>query len=205
MKAFTDSQIIELARYQIHIESQSIALLSKQINLSFVKIARSLLSCQGHILVSGSGTSRSIAIRLAHLLSCCGTPSLFIDPIDGQHGLSGALTNRDLLLIFSKGGKTKEIINLAKVAIRRSTQIITLTENSNSILGKMSDFVLETKGAANADPFGMIATGSSLTNAAMGDALCAVLLKMRGYTLDEFADTHPSGAVGDKLKRRQKK
>ena len=65
-----------------------------------------LLACQGHVLVAGSGTSHAVGARLAHLLTCCGTPALFIHPGDSQHGLSGAVTARDVLIALSKGGET---------------------------------------------------------------------------------------------------
>lgn len=192
--------VVDLARTQIRAEASSVASLSEQIGDGFVAVATALFRCAGHVVVSGSGTSRSVAMRFAHLLSCCGTPSLFLDPIDGQHGLAGALTERDCLFVFSKGGETAEIISLACVAAERSTKIVTVTENPDSTLGKISTYVLKTTSGPDCDPFGAIALGSSLTNSAIGDALCAVLLSMRGYTLQQFAAIHPAGAVGNKLR-----
>jgi arabinose-5-phosphate isomerase len=140
-----------------------------------------------------------VAARLAHLLSCCGTPALFIHPGDSQHGLAGAVTKRDVLFTISKGGETAEVNHLARIAKKQGATVIALTENPDSTLGRLSDVVLRVQAPAGADPYGMIATGSSLVNAAVGDALCVVLLKLRGYSKEDFGVTHPGGAVGKKL------
>jgi D-arabinose 5-phosphate isomerase GutQ len=193
-------EILKIAAQVIRAESSAVASLVAQLDHSFVEAAELLLACQGHVLVSGSGTSHSVGARLAHLLSCCGTPALFLHPGDSQHGLSGALTQRDVLIVISKGGETSEVISLAKVARQRGTKLICLTEKPGSTLGQMSDIILHVVAPPDVDPYGMIATGSSLVNSAYADALCVVLLKMRGYSLEDFGATHPGGAVGLKLK-----
>ena len=192
-------EIILLAKQVIKQEANGVMTLVDQIDGNFVKAAQMMLNCKGHVLVSGSGTSHSVARRLAHLLSVCGTPSLLIDAGDSQHGLSGAVTTNDVLITLSKGGSSSEVIFLAKVAKSHGATVISITEKPNSELGKLSDVVLKVIAPPEGDPFGMIATGSSLINAAYGDALCVVLLKLRGYTLEQFGETHPGGAVGKKL------
>ncbi len=192
-------EIISLAKQVVKLEADGILTLLEQIDSSFVTAAQLMLACKGHVLVSGSGTSHSVARRLAHLLSVCGTPSLLIDAGDSQHGLSGAVTANDVLITLSKGGSSSEVIFLAKVAKSRGAKVISITEKPESELGKFSDVILKVVAPPEGDPFGMIATGSSLINAAYGDALCVVLLKLRGYTLEQFGKTHPGGAVGKKL------
>ena len=196
-------EILELARSVVQQESAAIAALVEQLDDRFVETAQRLLACEGHVLVAGSGTSNPVAARLAHLLSCCGTPALFIHPGDSQHGLSGAVTERDVLIAISKGGETMEVNHLARIARKRGATVIALTENPDSTLGKLSDVVLRVQAPPDADPYGMIATGSSLVNAAIGDALCVALLKLRGYSKDDFGLTHPGGAVGKKLSEEQ--
>jgi arabinose-5-phosphate isomerase len=104
---------------------------------------------------------------------------------------------------LSKGGETAEINYLAELAKNRGAKVIGFTEKPNSTLGKLSDQLLCVKADPDVDPYGMIATGSSLTNSAMGDVLCVVLLNMRGYSQEQFGETHPGGAVGKKLKSMQ--
>jgi len=192
-------EILPLAQSVIRQESAAVAVLVDQLDDHFVEAVQKLLVCEGHVLVAGAGTSNPVAARLAHLLSCCGTPALFIHPGDSQHGLAGAVTKRDILFAISKGGETAEVNHLAQVAKERGATVIALTENPDSTLGKASDVVLRVQAPPDADPYSMIATGSSLVNAAVGDALCVVLLKLRGYSKEDFAATHPGGAVGRRL------
>jgi D-arabinose 5-phosphate isomerase GutQ len=192
-------EILQTARSAIERESSAVANLAQQIGPDFVAAAQVLLACQGHVLVSGSGTSHAVAARLAHLLSCCGTPALFIHPGDSQHGLAGAVTARDVLIALSKGGETTEVNFLANLARQRGAQVIAITEKPQSTLGRLSHLVLRVETPPDADPHGMIATGSSLVNCAFGDALCVVLLQMRGYTREQFGETHPGGAVGRRI------
>jgi arabinose-5-phosphate isomerase len=181
-------EIIELARGVIDLESRVVSSLDQQLGSSLY-----------HILTSGAGTSNSVASRFAHLLSCCGTPALFIHPGDSQHGLSGAVTERDVLFCISKGGETIEVCHLAQIAKARGANLISILESSDSTLGKLSDVNICVQAPPESDPYGMIATGSSLFNSALCDALCVILLEMRGYTKQKFGETHPGGAVGLKL------
>lgn len=193
-------EILQLAGNVILQESRGVAEIIPQLDQSFVDAAYLLLGCQGHVLVAGSGTSHAVGARLAHLLSCCGTPALFIHPGDSQHGLSGAVTQQDVLIAISKGGETTEVNDLAHIAKKRGARVIVLTEKPNSTLGKQANVILHIQALPDIDPYGMIATGSSLVNAAFGDALCVVLLHLREYSVDQFGETHPGGAVGKKIK-----
>ena len=196
-------KIKKLAKSVIETELKGARSLTGQINDNFVKTAKKLLECKGHVLITGVGTSNHIAARFAHLLTCCGTPALFIHPGDSQHGLAGAVGKNDVVIAISKGGQTAEVLHLAWVARDRGATLISITENPGSELAKMSDIILLVKAPKEVDPFGMIATGSSLMTAAFCDAVCVVMLNLRGYTLKEFAATHPGGAVGRKLKEKK--
>jgi arabinose-5-phosphate isomerase len=198
------SEILNLAASVIQQESAAVSALQNQLDQSFIAAAQTILACQGHVLVAGSGTSHPVGARLAHLLSCCGTPALFIHPGDSQHGLSGAVTTKDVLFAISKGGETAEVNHLGRIAKQRGAILIALTEKPASTLGQMSDIVLKVVTPVDVDPYGMIATGSSLVNSAYCDALCVVLLKLRGYSQEQFGQTHPGGAVGLKLQENGK-
>jgi len=196
----TDPEILELAASVIRQESDAVADLADQLPANFTQAVRLLLDCKGHVLVSGSGTSHAVALRFAHLLSCCGTPALFLHPGDSQHGAAGALRPEDVWIGLSKGGETAEVCFLASIARKRGVTVIAITEKPASTLGRISDLVLEIKAPEGVDPYGMIATGSSLFTSAFCDALCVALIKLRGYTANQFGETHPGGAVGKKLK-----
>ena len=194
-----DRAVLELAARVVRRESSAIADLADRLPSDLPRAARLMLECRGHVIVSGSGTSHAVALRFAHLLSCCGTPALFLHPGDSQHGAAGALRPEDVWIGLSKGGETTEVCFLADIAKKRGAKVIAITEKPASTLGRLADVILEVRAPEDVDPYGMIATGSSLLNAALTDALCVVLLELRGYTVDRFGETHPGGAVGHKL------
>ena len=196
---WTGMEMVARAREIVEREAQAARALADQFDENLAPVVALLLNCQGHVLTTGAGTSHAMAQRFAHLLSCSGTPALCISAADCLHGGSGAITANDVVFIISKGGHSAEINQFAEIARTRGARIIAQTENPESPLGQMSDAVFCVRAAGDVDPYGMIATGSSLVNGVAGDALCVLLLELRGYTRDEFGMTHPGGAVGKKL------
>ena len=202
------AEIITRAKEVIEREAQAVRALKDQLDKSLTDILDLLLNCQGHVLVTGMGTSHAMAQRFAHLLSCCGIPALCISAADSLHGGAGAVTPHDVLFVISKGGRSAEINKLAEIARARGAKIIAQTENPEAPLGQISDIVFNVKavGACSAgdiDPYGMIATGSSLVNGAACDVLCVLLLELKGYSPQDFGLTHPGGAVGKRLAEAQ--
>jgi len=187
------------AREVVSREAAAVNSLAGQLDDSVVEVARLMLGCKGHILVTGAGTSRAIAHRFAHLLSCCGTSALPLNAADCLHGGAGAITDRDVLYVISKGGHSREINSLVEIAKQKGARIIAHTESPDSPLGKMSDAIYRIEAPEDVDPYGMIATGSSLVNGAACDVLCILLLELRGYSKEQFSVTHPEGAVGKKI------
>ena len=201
MTGLSREDIIAKANEIVAHEARTVAGLQEQLGRTVVDVARILFECRGHVLVAGAGTSRAIAQRFAHLLACCGTPGLFISAADAIHGGSGAVTDKDVVYIISKGGQSAEINQFAGICKANGAKVIAHTEKTDSPLGKIADVVYHIVAPEDVDPYGMIATGSSLINGAACDALCVVLLEMRGYTKEQFGRTHPGGAVGKKIER----
>jgi len=191
--------LIARAREIVALEAQAVQALADQFDERLDDVLRLLLHCRGHVLVAGAGTSRAMAQRLAHLLSCSGTPALFISASDGLHGGSGAITPDDVVYVISKGGHSAEINQFAQIARSRGARVIAQTENPESPLAELSDVIFQVQAVGDVDPYGMVATGSSLVNGAAGDVLCVLLLELRNYTREAFGQTHPGGAVGKKL------
>lgn len=183
----------------VETEAQAVMDLHKQLNVGLEQVVQLLYECRGHVLTTGAGTSKMIAMRFAHLLACCGTPALFISAEDSLHGGAGAVTPDDVVYVISKGGRSREINLFAEIAKKRGARIIAHTEDPRSPLAQASDAIYHIKAVGNVDPYGMIATGSSLVNAAACDVLCILLLELKGYTKEQFGMTHPEGAVGIKL------
>ena len=200
----SDAELVILAKETIVREADGVRGLAEQVGPEVIRAARMMLDCPGHILVTGAGTSRAVAQRFAHLLACCGTPAIFISAADALHGGAGAVTQKDLVYIISKGGQSAEINQFVRIAKDRGAKIVAHTEKPQSELAAMSDAAVVVKAAEGVDPYGMIATGSSLANSAACDALCILLLKLRGYTKEQFGDTHPGGAVGEKVEQEKR-
>jgi D-arabinose 5-phosphate isomerase GutQ len=199
MGRISRTEMVARAREVIEREARAVRALAEQVDDRLADVVDLLLNCQGHVMVTGAGTSHAMAQRFAHLLSCCGTPALCISASDGIHGGAGAVTADDVVFVLSKGGRSAEINQFAQIARARGAKIVAQTEDPGSPLGRMSDAVFQVRAAGDVDPYGMIATGSSLVNGAAGDALCVLLLESRGYSRDDFGLTHPGGAVGKRL------
>jgi len=193
------ADLIARARAVVEREAEGVRALIAQMDANLVEVVDLLYHCRGHVLVTGAGTSHAMAQRLAHLLSCSGTPALCVSAADSLHGGVGAVTANDVVYAISKGGRTAEINQFAEIAKSRGARVVAQTEDPDSPLGQLSDAVYVVKAAGDVDPYGMIATGSSLVNGAAGDVLCVLLLERRGYSREQFGLTHPGGAVGEKL------
>ncbi|MBE0535727.1 MAG: SIS domain-containing protein [Phycisphaerae bacterium] len=204
MKTLSAEEMTAIASQVIEMESAAVLSLKGQFTSQITQVAQMLFECRGHILVAGAGTSRAVAQRFAHLLACCGSPGLFISAADAIHGGAGAVGEKDVVYIISKGGQSAEINRFAQIVKDRGAKVIAHTEKPDSPLGALSDAVYRIVAPADVDPYGMIATGSSLVNAAACDVLCTLLLRMRGYTKEQFGHTHPGGAVGRKLEQESK-
>ena len=193
-------ELLTLARTQIQREADAVAAIAAQIDDNLIAVAQHLLGCKGHVLVAGSGTSHATALRMAHLMCCVGTPALFIHPGDAQHGTSGAVTANDIVICISRGGETDEVNKLARIARSRGASVVAFTEKPEATLGQISDYIVKVYSDCNADLMGVITFGGSMATSAMGDALCTILLELRGYSRDAFANTHPGGAFGKSLR-----
>ncbi len=191
---------IEQGRAALIREGNAITALADQLDDRFATAVEMLLACEGHVVTSGGGTSSIVARRLAHLLSCVGAPSLFLDAGQAAHGSAGALRPNDLLIAISKGGETDELNALCRVAQSTGVPIIALTSRTESTMASLSDLLLLFETPADVDAHGAMTFGNSLAASAMGDALCFAILEVRGYNADRFAQLHPGGAVGKMLR-----
>jgi D-arabinose 5-phosphate isomerase GutQ len=199
----SSEQMLTKARHVIESEAKALCDLKDRLTEEITEIVEMIFNCKGHVLIAGAGTCWAIAERFAHLLACCGTPALFINAANAIHGGAGSVTDKDVVYVISKGGQTVELNTFVQIAKARGAKIIAQTEKPDSELGRLSDAVYHVVAPEEVDPFGMIATGSSLVNAVACDVLCILLLEQRGYTKEQFGRTHPGGAVGNKLRKNQ--
>ncbi|WP_084075326.1 SIS domain-containing protein [Demequina sp. NBRC 110052] len=187
----------ELDRARAFIESEGAAVsrVARQLDTSFVEVADAMMKVRGKVIVSGAGTSGTIARRLAHLLTVSGTPAFYQNPTDALHGSSGVAMPGDMLIAISKGGDSGEITDLLGLVKERGATTVALTATADSPLARAADSVVVVD-SPNADPGGIIAMGSTLATAAWGDALAITLMTRRGYKWEQVLHSHPGGAVG---------
>ena len=191
-----DQSILAAATERIELEAAAVRSVVGVFDDATGAIIEAMLHCTGKVFVTGSGTSGSIARRMAHLFSVSGTPSVFVQPSDALHGTMGALRGNDLLIAISKGGGSDEINNLSRRAQERGVKVIALTSDLSSELARSADYVQYFEVADEVDPGNVIAMGSTLMHAVWGDCLAVALMRMRGYTWSDVLFTHPLGAVG---------
>jgi KpsF/GutQ family protein len=139
------------------------------------------------------------AKKICHSLNCIERPAVFLTPSDAVHGGLGLLQKGDVLILVSKGGNTEELIKLVSPCKTKGAALVAVTENPGSVLAREADISLIVKVEKEPCPFNMLATASTLAVIAVFDAICIALMEYTGYTREQFAVIHPSGAVGDRL------
>jgi arabinose-5-phosphate isomerase len=196
MSTPTTAAALDTAREIVRREGRGVADVADQLDDTFVAAVDLVRRVTGKVFVTGSGTSGAVARRMAHLLSVCGTPSLFLPGMDALHGTMGAVVAGDLLITISRGGESDELNDLSRRVQQRDVPVIALTASPESSLGRLADLTVVIDAGPEVDPGGVIAMGSTLATAAWGDALAAVLMQIRGYGWEQVLFTHPAGAVG---------
>lgn len=183
----------------IETEAQAVFELTQRIDARFEKACELLLACTGRIVVTGMGKSGHIGNKLASTFSSTGSPAFFMHPGEASHGDLGMITRQDVVLAISHSGNTHEIITLLPLLKRLEVPLITLTGNTQSLLAKTADVNLDVSIKHEACPLGLAPTTSTTVALVMGDALAIALLQARGFSAEDFALSHPGGALGKRL------
>jgi D-arabinose 5-phosphate isomerase GutQ len=199
MRAVDRDLGLELARKTMQQEIEAIHALIDGLDDAFWECAQLLSDCPGLIWVTGVGTSAAVGSRFAHLLTDCGARSMFLSPSDGLHGHTGVLTPDDLLIAISRGGESSEVNRMVEIANRRGVTTVALVHNTESTLARTSCYVLPIRSRQEYELMGYVGTTSTVAFSAMCDAVCAIVLEVKGYTPEQLGQTHPGGAVGQAL------
>ena len=195
------TSLIELAKKTIKIEIEALEMGCNSIDTSFVEIIEEIenIPTGGRVVVMGMGKSGHIGNKIAATFASTGTPSFFIHPGEAGHGDLGMLSVNDIVITISQSGKSEEILKLIPFFKRHGIKIICMTGNTNSPMSQVADFIISTNVPQEACPLGLAPTSSTTLTLALGDALAVCLLKKKGFSTDDFALTHPNGALGRKL------
>ena len=192
-------QILLLGKKTLEIEASAVLALKTRLNDTFVKAVECMLDIKGRVVVMGMGKSGHIATKVAATLASTGTPAMFVHPAEASHGDMGMITPQDVVLALSNSGETEEITRLLPLIKRLGVSLIAITGNLTSTLGREATLVIDSSVEKEACPLNLAPTASTTAQLAIGDALAVALLDARGFKSNDFAASHPAGALGRKL------
>src|SRR5687768_3621416 len=191
--------LIAAGRRALEIEGRALAALVPRLDASFARACVLCLQSRGRVIVTGMGKSGHIGGKIAATLASTGTPSFFMHAAEASHGDIGMITREDVLLAISNSGETAEVLLLIPHLSRLGVPIIAVTGNARSNLARAAGVHLDVSVAEEACPLNLAPTASTTATLAIGDALAVALLEARGFTSQDFARSHPGGALGRKL------
>ncbi len=192
---------LALARRVLQTEAAAILALVDRLDHRFEDAIRLLLECRGRVIVTGMGKSGIICRKIAATLASTGTPAFFLHPAEAIHGDLGVLQSSDVILALSYSGETEELLRLLETIKRLGAQLVAITGDCTSTLGRAADVALDCRVSAEACPLNLVPTASTTAALALGDALAMALLVAKGFRQEDFANLHPGGKLGKRLMR----
>ncbi len=190
---------LRLARETLDIEAQAVLGLRLRLGADFARAVGMVLEVQGRVVVMGMGKSGHIGRKTVATLASTGTPAMFVHPAEASHGDLGMITPADLVLAISNSGESEELTAILPVLKRQGVKLIAMTGNPQSTLARHADLVLDSGVDQEACPLNLAPTASTTAQLALSDALAVALLDARGFKAEDFARSHPGGALGRKL------
>ncbi len=192
-------RILELARQTLDIEAAALSALKQRQGDAFVAAVSAMLACSGRVVVMGMGKSGHVGRKIAATLASTGTPAMFVHPAEASHGDLGMVTPADVVLAISNSGESDELGAILPAIKRLSVTTIAMTGRAESTLARHADIVLSSAVDQEACPLNLAPTASTTAQMALGDALAVALLDARGFREEDFARSHPGGALGRRL------
>ena len=196
---FDADQALRLARETFDIEAAALTALSARVDTLFAQAVQLVLQTRGRVVVMGMGKSGHVGRKIAATLASTGTPAFFVHPGEASHGDLGMVTPGDVVLALSNSGEVGEVTAILPVIKRLGVPLIAMTGGLQSTLARHADIVLDCSVEREACPHNLAPTTSTTAQIAMGDALAVALLDARGFRPEDFARSHPGGALGRKL------
>jgi arabinose-5-phosphate isomerase len=194
-----DTRVVAMGRQVLEIEAAAVASLARRIGPEFCAAVALILESRGRVVVSGIGKSGHIARKLAATFASTGTPAYFVHAAEAVHGDLGMITRDDVLIAISNSGENDELLTIVPLVKRLGGKLIAITGNETSSLAQEADIHLDARVDQEACPLNLAPTASTTAALALGDALAVALLDARGFGADDFARSHPGGALGRKL------
>ena len=198
-RPFDADKALQLARETLEIEAAAVLGLRQRIGDDFAKAVALMLQVEGRVVVMGMGKSGHIGRKMVATLASTGTPAMFVHPAEASHGDLGMIKTTDLVLAISNSGESDELTAILPVLKRLGVPLIAMTGHLDSTLARHADLALDSGVEKEACPLNLAPTASTTAQLALGDALAVALLDARGFKAEDFARSHPGGALGRKL------
>ena len=198
-RPFDAIQALRLGQETFDIEIAALRAVGLRLDARFTQAVQQMLQTRGRIVVMGMGKSGHVGRKIAATLASTGTPALFVHPGEASHGDLGMVTPQDLVLAISNSGESAEFAAIVPVLKRLNIPIVAMTGQAQSTLAQYATLVLDTQVEREACPLNLAPTASTTAQLALGDALAVALLDARGFKAEDFARSHPGGALGRKL------
>lgn len=195
----TSGTHLNMARRVLRIEAEAVNALAERLGPEFEQAVELILACRGRVIVSGIGKSGHIARKIAATMASTGTPAFFVHAAEAVHGDLGMITSEDVLIALSNSGENDELLTIVPLFKRQGGRLIAITGNPQSSLAKEADIHLDARVDEEACPLNLAPTASTTAALALGDALAVAALDARGFGAEDFARSHPGGALGRKL------
>lgn len=196
---FAAERAVRIGRQALEVEARALAELAPRLGDAFAGAVQLMLACRGRVAVMGMGKSGHVGRKIAATLASTGTPALFVHPAEAAHGDLGMVTPADVVLALSNSGESDELNAILPVLKRLNVPVVAMTGRPQSSLAAHADIVLDSAVAEEACPLQLAPTASTTAQMALGDALAVALLDARGFKAEDFARSHPGGALGRKL------
>ncbi len=191
--------LLASARRVFKVERDALAAVQARLDGGFTEACRLILATRGRVVCTGMGKSGHIARKIAATLASTGTPAFHVHPGEAGHGDLGMITDADIVIALSNSGETDELVTLLPVLARQGNRLIAITGRPQSTLARQADAHIDASVPAEACPLDLAPTSSTTVALVLGDALAVALLEARGFTADDFARSHPAGALGRRL------
>lgn len=195
----SDETILTQAQLTLRTEAEAIEAAAARLDEQFARAARLLLDTRGRVIVCGIGKSGAVGRKIASTLASTGTPAFFVHPAEAMHGDLGMICDGDVVIMLSNSGETNEILDLLPAVKRRQVKLIALCGDAGSTLARAADAYVDASCEREACPLGLAPTTSAVLALALGDALAMALMAARGFTAEDYAESHPGGSLGRKL------
>lgn len=199
MKSYTDAELMNKAKEKILAESEALKVVSDEVDEAYAETIKAILECKGRVILTGLGKTGHIGKKIAASFASLGVPAYFVHSCESLHGDMGMITKDDVVIMISNSGKSQEILNMLPPLKIIGAKTVSITKDKQSPLAQQTDIAILVNAGQEVDHMGLAPTSSSTAALAAGDALATVVSEIKDFKRENFALSHPGGALGQQL------